>query len=55
MAHFYGHVLGTFLKFMGTFWVLLGTVKGCERQNQGEKKPLEPFDLSGFLAVFDSL
>ena len=32
IAHNFGHKLGTFNRFLGTFWDHLGTLKGYKRQ-----------------------
>ena len=40
---------------MGTLWAHLGTITDHQSQFQGIKKPLQPFDLSRYLAVFCGL
>lgn len=40
---------------MGTFWAHLGTIRDHESQFKGIKKPLQPFELSRYLAVFHCL
>lgn len=37
---FFGHKLGTFIKFWGTFWDHSGTIRDHERQDEFTANPL---------------